>query len=299
MSLWSCVLELDEKRKAVKGSEALLCDAVRRGADLRIYTEFKYNEHIDPQSNNSEPVLEISDFPVTYLIDDCWVAGIMSQRQPINLPGIFGARPSMSFFLYNQNGAQAIACPFFDGKAPSGKPGPSPTEEDKSFSKYHKIDLWDADTNALSSNFIFDFGSFRFCVRDDWKEVLSHTEDGTIISGSINLLSEALSNGSEIKVSIKNLCKDLTPETSHNTAHEVFIKTCACWFCTEQKMFVAGTNPLVRVRPNIPLVYSSNAWDFGWMILRTDGYAVKRICNPYTLKFTDTLQNFAVRWFAR
>jgi len=34
----------------------------------------------------------------------------------------------MPFFLYNQNGQQAIARPFLDGVPPSGKPGPSPSE---------------------------------------------------------------------------------------------------------------------------------------------------------------------------
>ena len=35
-----------------------LCDAIRRGADLRIYTELLFNEHIDTSSDCGEVVSE-------------------------------------------------------------------------------------------------------------------------------------------------------------------------------------------------------------------------------------------------
>ena len=41
---WNCVLELNTERHTVTGSEKALADAVRRGCDLRIYTEFIHNE---------------------------------------------------------------------------------------------------------------------------------------------------------------------------------------------------------------------------------------------------------------
>ena len=37
------VLTLDRERRLVSGSEEALTDAIRRAADLRIYTEFRYN----------------------------------------------------------------------------------------------------------------------------------------------------------------------------------------------------------------------------------------------------------------
>ena len=106
---WNCVLELNTERHKVAGSEAALADAIRRGCDLRIYTEFIHNEHIDVTSDSTERIREVAEFGITYLLEDSWTAGIMSLRQPVSLPDGFGPRPSMSFFLYNQNGQQAIA----------------------------------------------------------------------------------------------------------------------------------------------------------------------------------------------
>ena len=97
---WYCALQLGADRATTAGSETDLCDAVRRGADLRIYTEFRHNEHIDVASDDPELIREVADFRVTYLLDDCWTAGIINLRQPISLPDGFGPRPSMSFFLY-------------------------------------------------------------------------------------------------------------------------------------------------------------------------------------------------------
>lgn len=47
---WTCVLTLDATRSVVAGSGQALVDAIRRGADLRIGTEFLHNEHIDVRS---------------------------------------------------------------------------------------------------------------------------------------------------------------------------------------------------------------------------------------------------------
>ena len=123
---WESVLTLNADRERIDGSTERLADAIRRGADLRIYTEFRYDEHVETESDNDEVVEEVSEFRVTYLLDDRWVAGIMSLRQPILPPAGFGPRPSMSFFLYNQNGQQAIARPYLDGPPAIGTPGPAP-----------------------------------------------------------------------------------------------------------------------------------------------------------------------------
>jgi hypothetical protein len=111
MTAWTCALTLDASRQTIAGSEIALTDAIRRGADLRVYTEFRHNQHIDTTSANDELVREVAEFAVTYLVDDRWTAGLMSQRQPVSLPDGFGPRPSMSFFLYNQDGHQAIGRP--------------------------------------------------------------------------------------------------------------------------------------------------------------------------------------------
>ena len=120
---WRLALALDKQRQRVGGSQEALAEAIRRGADLRIYTEFRHNEHVDRDSDNPEIVQEVSDFRVTYLLEDRWTAGIMNLRQPVGLvEDGFGPRASMSFFMYNQNGLQAIARPYLDGKPDEGLP---------------------------------------------------------------------------------------------------------------------------------------------------------------------------------
>ena len=68
---------------------------------------------------------------------------------------------------------------------------------------------------------------------------------------------------------------------------------------TERRWFVAGSHPVVRVKPAVPLLYESSGWDFGWLMIRSDGHVVYRRCDPYTLRFEDLERKLAVRWFVR
>ena len=301
MSKWSCVLKLKNDLSISTGSQAALCEAIRRGADLRIFTSFIHNEHVDPDSDNAQLVEEVCEFPCTYLVDDRWAAGIMTWRQPVN-PSYtstrFNGPPSMSFFLYNQDGRQAIARPYLDGRKVTGKTGSSQLSSSYT-PKYRPLDNWDTGTNAPSENFIWYFEEFRYFVRDDWEEVLSHKEDGTVNSGSVEKLTEAFGKGCELKAAIRGLCDELAENADNAMDHEVFVPVGASYYYTDEKLFIAGTHHLLRVGPAIPLSYSSKNWDFGWVIVRTDGLTVLRICDPYTLKFADSERHCAIRWFVR
>ena len=299
MTQWKNVLELNSKREIVSGSEKALCDAVGRGSDLRIYTEFHHNEHIDPSSTDHDLIQEVSEFRETCLLDNKWAAGFMTLRQPVSLPDQFGSRSSISFFLYNQNGQQAIARPYLDGAPALSLPGPSPIENHGQMLKYHEQSAWDAKTNAPSSNFIYDFEKFRYIVCDNWKEVYSHDETGQPISGSLKSLTEAFTEGCEVKAGISGFFDDLAGEESQSPGNEVFIQTGWGYYYNDRKEFIAETHPLVKCKPAIPLVYESRGWNFGWIILRTDGPCVERICDPYTLQFTDVNRRFKIRWFVR
>lgn len=299
MASWTSVLELDRRRAATSGSDKALCDAIGRGADLRILTEFIYNEHIDPRSANAEIVSEVSDFRVTYLIDGGWAAGIMSQRMPICPPDGFGPRASMSFFMYNQDGQQAIARPYLDGPPVQGQRGSSPLDDHGDMPKYHQLDGWDAATNAPSSNFIYDFERYRYLVCDRWREVLAHTADGDVVSGSLDALIEAFEEGREIKVGIRGLCADLAEAASPAPEHTVFVQTGPGYYCTERKLFSAGSQPVVRVCPSVPMRYKSDGWDFGWLMPRSDGFVDRWLCDPYTLRFEKKPGRFAIRWFVQ
>ena len=299
MPEWKCVLELNSARQRTGGSETALADAVRNAADLRVYTEFLHNEHIDTESDSDERIREVAEFGITYLVEDSWSAGIMSLRQPISLPIGFGSRSSMSFFLYNQNGQQAMARPHLDGMPATGQPGPSDPGDHSAMAKMNAETVWDAETNAPSRNFIYDFEVYRFNVCDGWREVLSHDARGAVVSGSVGDLADAFSQGCEVKAGVRGLCADLAPGAAEATEHEVFVQAGSCYYYTEQELFIAGTHPLVRVAPAVPMLYRSHGWDFGWLMLRTDGFLVYRRCDPYTLAFQDVESAAAIRWFVR
>jgi hypothetical protein len=296
MSRWKCALALNDERAIVGGSEAELAQAIGNGADLRIHTEFAHNDHIDVRSENAEIVREVAQFGVTYLIDKQWSAGIMSLRQPVDLPNGFGPNPSMSFFLYNQDGHQAIARPYLDGRVTMGQPGPSQVSGPNDMPKYHQGTTWDEDTNAPSHNFIYDFELFRYLVAEPWQEVLAHDADGQVQSGSVEALGTAFSDGCAVKVGISGLCADLAGQETA-LEHEVFVETGSNYYYTKAKLFIAGSHPVVRIRPGMPLGYESRGWDFGWLVLRSDGGVAYRRCDPYTLGFNDVEIKLAMRWF--
>ena len=295
---WECAVTLDEQRNRKSGDPQTLRDAINRGADLRIYSEFLHNEHIDTKSTSNELIQESMDMRCTYLIDKRWVAGQLTLRQPVELPNGFGPRPSLSLFMYNENGQQAVARPFLDGSPALGPHGPSPLDDHSAMPKYHQFDAWDSKTNAPSSNFAYDFHQLKYFVRDDWTEVLAHDSSGQVTHGSIDDLMSAFRDGAEFKVGLIDLCDDLW--TGHPPlTHEVFIQCGSVYLYTEKKLFIAGTHPLVRVAPQIPLRYQSENWDYCWIVARTDGHIAILRYDPYTLQTSRSEKRLAIRWFAR
>lgn len=289
MATWQNVMELDEDRQCVDGSAEQLCDAIGNGADLRIGTAFRHNEHIDTASNNSELIREHMDFRVTYLLDDAWAAGIENLRMPVALPDGFGPRASMSFFLYNQDGNQAIARPYFDRAETAPQPSVEPA-----MPRMHVFADADEGTYAPSRHFVYQFDYYRFFVCRRWRQVLAHDDQGRVTSGSLDDLVAAVNAGREIKIAVRDLCRDLGP----GPAHEVFVHIGPCYHYTESGFLVGAAHPLVRVRPTIPLLYDSGAWDFGWITARTDGHIARWLCDPHTLQFSKSATRHALRWFA-
>ena len=68
MFKWIWALELNQNRQIISGSEKALSDAVGQGADLRVGTTFRHNEHIDTDSINTELMREVIDFCIVYLL---------------------------------------------------------------------------------------------------------------------------------------------------------------------------------------------------------------------------------------
>ena len=292
-------LALDMQRNIIGGSPEELHAAIRNAADLRVYTEFRHNEHIDVTSDNPEMIREVSDFPCTYLIEDRWTAGIMTLRQPVTLPDRFGTRASMSFFMYNQDGSQAVARPFLEEPVFQPRdPNEDPRKGDCDRTKYHTLSSFDGDTNGPSQNFIYDFYSYKFLVNDGWKEVLSHDADGNVLSGDPKALDEASNAGMELKVAIRGICNGLWGE-ENQLEHELFIQTGPHYYYSETGYMVVETRPFIRVKPAIPMRYESHNWDFGWAIVRSDGHVAGLWYDPYTLKPRRTYSRHAMRWFVR
>ena len=296
---WRDAITLDESRSVVTGDVQALRQAIARGADLRIYSEFRHNEHIDTTSSNDDLIQETMDMRATYLIDDRWCAGIISLRQPVALPDGFGPRPSLSLFLYNEDGSQAIARPMLDGAPDVGCPGPSPLGDHSAMPKYHEQDRWDDQTNAPSSNFVYAFDTLRYFVRDDWRLALHHSCEGEVFAGSHDQLAQAFSQGVEWKISLKGLCADLAESEQAALPHEVFIQAGSCYLYTGERLMIAASHPLPRVRPAVPLRYETGNWDYAWLVARSDGRVSRLVYDPYTLKPTESVGRYELKWFYR
>lgn len=297
--VWQNVLTLDAQRCLIGGNPQLLREAIAHGADLRIYSEFRHNEHIDTASRSDELVQETMDMRATYLIDGRWSAGITTLRQPVELPIGFGPRPSLSLFLYNEDGGQAIARPYLDGPPVAGKKGLSTPADHAGMPKYHEVDRWDDGTNAPASNFVYDFDTLQYYVRDDWRLVLHHTATGEVLAGSLERIAQEFSRGVEWKLGIRGLCADLLPSDQSPLPHEVFIQAGSSYFYTQQRLLIAASHPVARVRPAIPLRYESSAWDYCWLVARTDGHVARLTYDPYTLEPSRSFGHYEIQWFCR
>lgn len=296
---WHKVLTLDANRRLIAGDPQALREAIARGADLRLYSEFRHNEHIDTASDQAELIRETMDMRTTYLIDKRWAAGISTLRQPVELPLGFGPRPSLSLFMYNENGDQAIARPYLDGLPATAERGPSPLSDHGGMPRYHEFDRWDDGTNAPSSNFAYDFDILHYFVRDDWRMVLHHAADGQVLAGSHEEMVEMFSRGVEWKLGISGLNPDLARPNETVLPHEVFIQAGACYLYTEQRLLIGASHPVARVRPAIPLRYETDNWDYAWLVARADGHVARLVYDPYTLQTSRAAGQYEIRWYCR
>jgi hypothetical protein len=298
---WRPCLELASDRSVVAGRLDDLVHALERAADLRIYTEFRFEEHIVPGGDGDPDhdglIREVIDFRETIVVDGAIAAGVTTLRQPLEPPfGFNGTEPKMSYFLYQSDGRQACANLLLDANPPAAQPGtsetvPGPPEMPRMSPEVR----YDQGTTGPSRNFVYDMETYRFFVRDEWRELYAVAADGEPVRGSVDAIEEAQIAGHEVKVGIRDLCADL----GEGPGHEVFTLLGSGFFHTRMRLYDALTHPLVRVVPQIPLVYRSFGWDVCWVHVRSDGAAVLRVLDPYTRQFNDRSARFAMRWFAR
>ena len=132
-----------------------------------------------------------------------------------------------------------------------------------------------------------------------WRQVLDHDAQGHVVSGSLEDLVDAFASGCAVKIAVRGLCAGLAPPAEGEMPHELFVEAGPGYYYTEQRLFMVGSHPIVRVKPAIPMRYQSRGWDFGWLMQRTDGHLVYRRCDPYTFAFEDLASRHAARWFVR
>ena len=324
--LWSRALALSEAREPTAGSPQALSHAIGTGADLRIITHFRHNEHIAPSSSNAEMVLEPSQFPITLALYDAaddelpsWVAGVMMGRlgcNPADSTGTGGfngdasSTSSLSLFMYNQDGQQARASVSLSASAittaSQAPPGSSSTPGD--FPKSILGGMMeiqsenDAGTASASINFVYRFQSYEFFVSTRWKLALHNSASGEVLGGSFEALADASASGSRIKVGVRNLAADLLPPGGDGDPHhhDIYVECGWCFYYPESRKFSAATQPLVRVCPSRPpLLYQSKRWDLGSLFIESTGAASYRRLDPYTLQWADVKGDYECRWFVQ
>lgn len=301
---WAMVLELAPDRSVVSGSKASLAAAIGRGADLRIYTEFLYEEHIlpggGPDASLQGLIREVIDFREPILVDGRYVAAVTTLRQPLEPPhGFNGRDPKMSYFLYTMDGDQANSNLVFGALPDAPAPGVrtvSPTPDD--MPKMSIQESFDVGTSGPSRNFVYDMEVYRFFVRDEWEELLAHDADGTVTGGSFAALEAAQVAGREIKVGIRDLSVDLG-QADGAASSETFTLVGSGFLHVRAGLYACLTHPLLRIAPAIPTRFASGNWDVAWVFLRTDGQAQIRRIDPHTRAWEDREVRLGCRWFAR
>ena len=283
---WALALESAPDRSVRAGSKADLAVAIGRGADLRVYTEFLFEEHIVPGGNGDPSqdgvIREVIDFRETILVGDGHVGAITTQRQPLEPPfGFNGTQPRMSFFMYTSDGDQALAGLVFGGVEGAPAPGERVVEEPPAdMPKMGPQEFFDVGTSGPSRNFVYDMETYRYFIRDDWEEILAHDADGRVTAGSFDALEAAQMAGREIKVGILDLAADLAtrcrarPTPSSRRSGRA--SSTPGRGCTPRSPTRSSGS-----RPRIRCATGSGDWDVAWVFLRTDGHAVVRSIEPY------------------
>jgi len=309
---WTTALELHPDRTVKDGSKEALVAALARGADLRMYTEFVFGEHIEP-GWTGDPSLhglirEVIDFRQTIVVDGRHAAGMTTLRQPLHPPfGFNGTDAKMAYFFYTSDADQAranllIAGPEADAARAAGiaPGGPTINLPHPGMDKMSPEEAWDLGTLGPSRNFVYHMEVYRFIVRDDWEEILAVDADGRVTGGSLDALEAAQIAGRELKVAIRGLAAEVADQVGLPAIdHEVISCVGSGFFHVGPRLYNALTHPIVRVAPAVPLRYRSRGWDLVWVHLRTDGQATVRRLDPLTQAWSDKPSRFATRWFAR
>lgn len=158
---WVVSLEQSSELEVMRGSAAATAQAVRNGADLRVFLIADGYE-------------ETLCFQQTYAGANDEFAGLMTHHHSYEHRGTIAEQPYFSFFKYDTSGA---------------------------FSQVK----WMLDNATFDENQLLPYGVYRWFVRDCWRTVYEHDENGNALSGDLNELQECIRNGCSVKVGVKQL----------------------------------------------------------------------------------------------
>lgn len=286
-------MTLNPKREIVQGSVEKLNGLIAAGADLKVSTGFTFNEHIDINAKDDQTVIETSTFAQTVIIDNHWSAAFMTLRQPVELPHGFGHANSLSLFLYNQNGLQAMAKLILDGQVEKAL---NHDTDDFGYVKNHLISMSDQGTLGVSRNFIYDFDFMAFSLDDTYKELYANSKEGLCVGGSIDVMAEAYAKGRGIKLAVSDLSEALWGKSSHSDEH--FLPCASSYYLTREKVMITNSLPFISVPADIPLTYKTRSYKYCWLVARSDGRVEIRSYSPFENKWLTQAMRTKLRWFA-
>ena len=286
---WSMVLELAPDRSVTAGSKEALAAAIGRGADLRIYTEFLYEEHILPGGGDDRSldglIREVIDFRETILVDGRYVA---AHHDP--------APAARAAARLQRPRSEDVVLPVHDGRRPGpGQPrarradavGRRPASG-RSSRRRPTCRRWASRSSSTSgppdrrgtssTTWRSTATSSATSGRRSWPTTPMAASRPARSPRSRRPRSPAARSRSGSATSAADLASDGAP----SVAHEVFTLVGSGFVHVRAGLYVTLTHPLVRVAGAIPLRYGSGNWDVAWVFLRTDGEAQVRRLDPYT-----------------
>ena len=186
---WVELCRVGRDFRPMQGDVAAVAEAVRQGADLRRFSTYS------PKKIGM--IEETMTLQTTWVFDNEHVGGLATLRQPVDCALDFHSDPCMAYWIFNVTAPSAMAFVPLNGQAADGATGNWARVENHPFTE-------ETDVEWLSRE-------YRWWVRNDWKEICSHDEQGHAVHGTWRDIQRAANNGCVLKVGIRNLWGYLMP----------------------------------------------------------------------------------------
>jgi len=274
---WVKLCSVGEDFRVIDGDPTSVAEAVRQGADLRRYST--YNPAL------TGLVEETMALQTTWVFDDGHVGGLSTLRHPAECGLRFFKQPSMAYWIFSVGAPSSSAFVPLDGNPADGATGSWVRVEEQPFDSR-------SDAAWLSKK-------YHWWVRDDWEEIYSHDAQGGSLQGCWKDVCRAAASGRALKVGIRNPWDHLVSKNDSVPAYEAFIECGTQFAHLDAGFFAAMTIPTLLVGPCVPLKFTGENFESGWLLVRTNGSVDRQILDPSTFKWHCVQTRHALRWFAR